>query len=123
MAFCCPPGRGCNCSEREEPCILELCRQAADDELAAIAVRRWEVLQGTPGHNRHERRFRARAYERARDRALAALLMHAQLMSPSGRSRRPARTAQSERPRSAPNARQMTRLDVLLGPYRGRRRR
>ena len=93
------------------------------EELAALAVRRWEVLQGTPARNRHERRFRARAYERARDRALAALLMHAQLMSPSGGSRRPARIGQSERPRSAPNARQMTRLDVLLGQYRGRRRR
>jgi hypothetical protein len=79
MSVCCPHGRGCNCVERDEPCILGLCRQATDEEHAALAVRRWEMLQDTAGRNRAERRFRARAYERARDRALAVLLMRALL--------------------------------------------
>src|SRR2546421_10569286 len=116
MVPCCPPGRGCNCSQRDEPCILELCRRAPDEELAANAVRRWEVLQATPGHNRRERRFRARVYERARDRALVVLLMREQRLTAAGGRWRAARTRPGELPRPQP----ITRLDVMVAHHRRR---
>jgi hypothetical protein len=80
MPVCCPQRRGCNSSVRLEPCILELCRRTAGVEpLAATAVARWEVWQAASrSASKQERRFRRRAYERARDDELVALLMHAQ---------------------------------------------
>src|SRR5213078_4841431 len=46
MRLCCPPGRGCDSLKRDEPCILELCREAASEEPeAALAVARWTVWQ------------------------------------------------------------------------------
>jgi hypothetical protein len=79
MRLCCPPGRGCNSSAGDEPCALKLCRLAASDEpLAALALARWEEwnLACRRDHaGRSERRFRRRAYERARDAALVAVLM------------------------------------------------
>jgi hypothetical protein len=123
MALCCPPRHGCNCPERDEPCILELCRQAMDEERAALAVRRWETLQGTPSRTRDERRFRARAYERARDRALPVLLMRAQLASTSGGPTPLPGPGPTEWPQSVQITHTMTRLDVLLRRSRRRSRR
>ncbi len=78
MALCCPPGRGCNAPGGGEPCALALCREAAANEQdAAVALSRWGALeaatQGECGDG--ERRFRRRAFERARDRALIAVAM------------------------------------------------
>src|ERR1700716_2874356 len=81
MRLCCPPGRGCNASRVREPCLLALCREAAAGETCpAIAVERWIALRRACelGCSNRERRFRQRAYERARDRALLALLLHTQ---------------------------------------------
>ena len=72
MALCCPPGHGCNAPGGNEPCALALCRAAQDEEDAALALSRWgafeEAAQG-------ERRFRRRAFVRARDQALITLAM------------------------------------------------
>jgi hypothetical protein len=79
MRWCCPPRHGCNRQGSEEPCALELCRGSRDDlPEAATALLRWDELQRTCEVRRsdRERRFRRRAYERARDRALIALAMH-----------------------------------------------
>jgi hypothetical protein len=79
MRWCCPPRLGCNRQGEAEPCALELCEAARDDfPEAALALLRWEELQRACEHRRsdRERRFRRRAYERARDRALIALAMH-----------------------------------------------
>jgi hypothetical protein len=79
MRWCCPPRHGCNRQGEEEPCALELCRVSQDDlPEAELAVLRWDELQRACEHRRNdrERRFRRRAYERARDRALIALAMH-----------------------------------------------
>ncbi len=78
MALCCPPGHGCNAPGGDEPCALALCREAAPEEQdAAVALSRWGALQdaseGVCGDG--ERRFRRRAFERARDRALIAVAM------------------------------------------------
>ena len=83
--WCCPPGHGCNADGDSEPCALNVCRDAApghDD--AAEAVVRWGVLQAACEHrcSNRERRFRRRAFERARDRALLALALARQ---PAGR--------------------------------------
>jgi hypothetical protein len=77
MAPCCPPGRGCNAPGGDEPCALTLCSAVADqEEDAALALMRWEELQRVAERERgRERRFRRRAFERARDRALQALAM------------------------------------------------
>jgi hypothetical protein len=42
---------------------------------AALALARWEKLRQATDGERAERRFRRRAYQRARDRALQALAM------------------------------------------------
>jgi hypothetical protein len=85
MAECCPAGRGCNAPDGAEPCALSLCRAAAADEPdAALAVARWQALEASPEGD-GERRFRRRAFERARDQALITLAM------------RPARTRASRR--------------------------
>src|SRR5690242_1586833 len=91
MAPCCPPGHGCNSPNHDEPCALVLCSAAAEREAdAALALARWEELQQVADQDRSsERRFRRRAFERARDRALQALAMQLKpamlSMTPSGR--------------------------------------
>jgi hypothetical protein len=78
MALCCPPGHGCNAPGDEEPCALALCQAAAqDEEDAALALSRWGAFEFAAGQDcgEGERRFRRRAFERARDRALIALAM------------------------------------------------
>jgi hypothetical protein len=78
MRSCCPPGRGCNAPDGDEPCALTLCSMVADEESeAALALERWDELQdGSGDEARAERRFRRRAFERTRDRALQAVAMH-----------------------------------------------
>jgi len=74
MPLCCPSGHGCNAPGGNEPCALALCRAAArDEEDAALAQSRWGALEAAS--EQRERRFRRRAFERARDRALIALAM------------------------------------------------
>jgi hypothetical protein len=74
MALCCPPGHGCNAPGGDEPCALVLCRAAApDEEDAALALSRWGDFEAAS--EQRERRFRRRAFERARDRALIGLAM------------------------------------------------
>src|SRR5947209_11676425 len=84
MRPCCPAGRGCNAADRNEACAVALCRAfAADERAAALAVERWELLQDAYQHQPGgdgELRFRRRAFERSRDRALVAIAMR------SGRS-------------------------------------
>lgn len=76
MAECCPPGRGCNSLRGDEACALTLCRLDKQQPDAARALARWEELQRLDADDRSaERRFRRRAFERARDRALQALAM------------------------------------------------
>jgi hypothetical protein len=78
MRSCCPARHGCNAPDGGEPCALALCRAAAIDERdAAVALARWAALQHAADGQRNdrERRFRRRAFERARDRALIALAM------------------------------------------------
>ena len=75
MADCCPPGRGCNSPRGEEACVLTLCSVDKQEPDAALALARWEELQRVDVHDRTQRRFRRRAFERARDRALRALAM------------------------------------------------
>ena len=74
MALCCPPGHGCNAPGGDEPCALALCRAAAvDEDDAALALSRWGDFEAASEQG--ERRFRRRAFERARDRALIGLAM------------------------------------------------
>jgi hypothetical protein len=78
MRPCCPPGHGCNADGGAETCALELCRAAADvHKDAALAVKRWASLEQARqrGRGEGECRFRRRAFERARDRALIALAL------------------------------------------------
>jgi hypothetical protein len=78
MALCCPPGHGCNAPGGGEPCALALCRAAArEEEDAALALARWGALKAASEHHaaEGERRFRRRAFQRARDKALIALAM------------------------------------------------
>jgi len=126
MPLCCPPGHGCNSSTRAEPCVLELCRRfAAEEPRAALVLDRWERWQqaGRRGVRKRERRFRRRAYERAREDALGPLLMRSQPTSPVPRrsrpEQRPAREEQCAESASGPH----TRLGVLLGQHRLTRRR
>src|ERR1700727_591898 len=75
MADCCPPGHGCNAPGGGEPCALALCRVAAEDEGdAALALDRGEAREAS-SEGDGQRRFRRRAFERARDQALIALAM------------------------------------------------
>lgn len=79
MRECCPQGHGCNAPGSSEPCALDLFRAAAGREPeAAHALARWEELQqaSDPSHTRADRRFHRRVYERARESALVAVLMH-----------------------------------------------
>jgi hypothetical protein len=99
---------------------LEFCRRAARDEpLAAEAVDRWEGwLRSSRTGSKRERRFRRRVYERARDDAMVALLMHAQSTYRRASGRKDRRTGESLGPDPAP-----TRLGVLLRQHVGQRRR
>jgi hypothetical protein len=78
MGSCCPPNRGCNAHGTEQPCVLAMFRAAAAaTEEARTAVERWDALRLTEqeGAGAGERRFRRRAYERAREQALTAVAM------------------------------------------------
>ena len=98
MAECCPPGHGCNAPGGDEPCAVTLCQAVATHEDdAAVAVERWQALEAS-AEGDGERRFRRRAFERARDRALIGLAMSGRTASivsavkkVSARSRRPRR--------------------------------
>src|SRR5438309_9553964 len=75
---CCPDGLGCNSSDPESGCALELIAEvAANLEQAARALSRWDVLLRLSDQppNDGERRFRRRAYARARDAALIAIAL------------------------------------------------
>jgi len=108
--------------------VLELCRAAREEPQAALAAQRWEEWQQARRRvtARGERRFRRRAYERARESALAVLLMRAQAAArEKGRAGPPGRATPAgvprRRPGSTPSAPPTIRLHVLLGQYRGRR--
>jgi hypothetical protein len=64
---------------------------AANERDAALALLRWGALERAGDEDRSdaERRFRRRAYQRSRDRALIGLAMRSQ--SPSPAARTPAR--------------------------------
>jgi hypothetical protein len=77
---------------------VTLCRAAASQEDdAAVAVERWQALEAS-AEGDGQRRFRRRAFERARDRALIGLAMSARAVpivsavkKVSARSHRPRR--------------------------------
>ena len=78
MGLCCPPRHGCNSSAHDELCVLDLCdRLGTEVPEACTVLERWKEWRTAreQGHNRRERRFRRRAYERSRDRALAHVLI------------------------------------------------
>jgi len=78
MRYCCPPGHGCNAPGGDESCALSVFGSAAADDVdAATAVTRWEEWQEAcqPAHSEGERRFRRRAFQRARDQALISLAL------------------------------------------------
>jgi hypothetical protein len=76
MAWCCPPARGCNSAEHDEPCAVALLRAVAEEEpKAQVALERWDELERVRDERKATRRFRRRAYARARERALVALAM------------------------------------------------
>ena len=55
--------------------MLTLCGAGQQQPEAALALARWEELQQVGENEKRERRFRRRAFERARDGALQALAM------------------------------------------------
>lgn len=79
MRPCCPAGRGCNAVDRAEVCVLMLFRAfSLDESAAALALERWGVFVDAcerRGGSDGVQRFRRRAYERIRDRALVAITM------------------------------------------------
>jgi hypothetical protein len=78
MPICCPEGHGCNDPTGKESCALILLRAAApEDKDAAKALDRWRLLvrSAEAGSGERERRFRRRAFERSRNRALIGLAM------------------------------------------------
>jgi hypothetical protein len=90
MRWCCPAGHGCNGQGDDEPCALDVCRANADElPDAALAVKRWEEFdrawQRRPSDR--EPRFRRRAYERARDRALIVIALQSGEIPPSRKRR------------------------------------
>jgi hypothetical protein len=101
--------------------VLALCRAAREEPEAALAVQRWDEWQRarTRAARGGERRFRRRAYERARENALAVLLMRAQ--AARGGAGRVAQPPVRMRPGSPPAGHPTTRLRVLLAHYGGRR--
>ena len=54
---------------------MELCSIEKHEPDAALALARWEELQRIAADEHSQRRFRRRAYERARDQALRAVAM------------------------------------------------
>jgi len=87
MPVCCPRQLGCNAPGSDQPCLLALCAEAAEYEpAAAMALRRWSGWRQAlaRGCEHAERRFHRRAYERARERAAAVLLMRSATRSPDG---------------------------------------
>ena len=54
---------------------MELCSIEKQEPDAALALARWEELQRIAADKHAQRRFRRRAYERARDSALQALAL------------------------------------------------
>jgi hypothetical protein len=55
--------------------VLALCSADRQEPDAALALARWEELQRVADDDRTQRRFRRRAFERARDRALQTIAM------------------------------------------------
>jgi hypothetical protein len=71
MKACCPRNHGCNARRRDEACALDVLR-TLDDPDATRALALWGALaHGEQLGSGRRRRFLARAYCRARDRALA----------------------------------------------------
>jgi len=101
--------------------VLELCRAAQEEPEAALAAQRWEEWQGLRrrASSRGERRFRRRAYERAREDALAVLLMRAQ--AARGAPRRGLQAPARMRRGTPVPGQPTTRLRLLLRQYGGRR--
>jgi hypothetical protein len=110
MRSCCPPNHGCNAHDTQQPCVLTIFRTAADTtEEARRALERWDALELTEheGAGAGERRFRRRAYERAREQALTAAAMDLAAEPPRAprrghRRRRTARGVVTRRGRSGP---------------------
>jgi hypothetical protein len=114
MRACCPRGLGCNAPTHDQPCALELCRgSAAEEPDAALAVARWSEWDEAchQAQGKAARRFRLRAYERARDAALLGLLMHE--CSDAVRERRAPRRS---RARLAPGSRRRGRPGSVADP-------
>lgn len=87
-------------------CALTLCSVDKHEPDAALALARWEELQQTAAEERGERRFRRRAFERARDRALQAFALRirpSMLIRPRGsvRSNRRSKRARGRLTRRA----------------------
>jgi hypothetical protein len=90
VSACCPVSHGCNAPGATEACALELfAAKAAEVVEAAEAISRWRIYQKACElrRNENERRFRRRAYERARDEALIALALRQQVDESSGVAR------------------------------------
>jgi hypothetical protein len=82
-------------------CVLTLFSAGKQEPEAALALARWDELQHAGQHEKRERRFRRRAFERARDCALQALAMR---LKPSILARKPPTPAEGAR-RSGDGAR------------------
>jgi hypothetical protein len=84
-----------------------LCRAAAEERDAALALDRWGALEEAAKQNcdAGERRFRRRAFERARDRALITLAMKPGLWMTRRASLTAATRRISSRSRSRPPGR------------------
>src|SRR5690348_7641094 len=108
MRRCCPPGHGCNHPSGHERCALEVCAAGTDREPEATgALERWGALllvsAERPGSR--EERFRRRAYERSRDRALILLALRSDLWPTERRApARPRRTRRRSGYRLTPEA-------------------
>lgn len=97
MRRCCPPRHGCNAPAGAEPCALSLCRTfAAKEPDAALALARWAAFEQDSAKG--QQRFRRRAYERARDRALVAIAMRAGGVLVAGRREKTSRRPRQRRP-------------------------
>ncbi|MFL5862145.1 MAG: hypothetical protein ACJ780_15420 [Solirubrobacteraceae bacterium] len=90
MKWCCPRGHGCNAPNGGEPCALEVCRLITNWQSdASLALARWREFEraSEQGCSESERRFRRRAFQRARDRALIAQAMQALPSAPCDQPR------------------------------------
>lgn len=94
MRACCPAAHGCNAPGGREACALDVCRAAAPQlSEAALALKRWDALRAAwERGSERDRRFRRRAYQRARDSALIAIALqlaaHGARVPRHGRRRR-----------------------------------